>query len=128
MSANRQATIGRRWGQFKPSEWGQIRASFSERIDEDTRSLSCPHQAYILALFTGHIASQTRVRELACLQAIPAVFECSEHLSENRGVPGSSPGLAIPKPEIPHGCKMLWSAGRWLDALGFSCRELVVGG
>jgi hypothetical protein len=57
--------------------------------------LSCPNQAYILALFTGHIASQTRVLELACLQAIPAVFECSEHLSENRGVLGSSPGLAI---------------------------------
>ena len=31
----------------------------------------------------------------ACLQAIPRVFECSEHLSENRGVPGSSLGLAI---------------------------------
>ena len=29
MSANRQATIGRRWVQFKPSQWGQIRASFS---------------------------------------------------------------------------------------------------
>jgi hypothetical protein len=24
MSANRQATIGRRWGQFKPSQWGQF--------------------------------------------------------------------------------------------------------
>ena len=24
--------------------------------------------------------------------------------TENRGVPGSSPGLAIPKPKIPHGC------------------------
>jgi hypothetical protein len=30
MSANRQATIGRRWGQFKPSQWGQFRASFSD--------------------------------------------------------------------------------------------------
>ena len=30
MSANRQATIGRRWVQFKPSQWGQIRASFSD--------------------------------------------------------------------------------------------------
>src|SRR4051812_28583658 len=29
MSANRQATIGRRWGQFKPSQWGQFRPSFS---------------------------------------------------------------------------------------------------
>jgi hypothetical protein len=29
------------------------------------------------------------------LQAIPAVFECSVQLSENCGVPGSSPGLAI---------------------------------
>jgi hypothetical protein len=28
------------------------------------------------------------------------VFECSEHLSENRGVPGSSPGLAIIWAEI----------------------------
>ena len=29
------------------------------------------------------------------LQALPSLFECSEHLTENRGVPGSSPGLAI---------------------------------
>jgi hypothetical protein len=29
------------------------------------------------------------------LQALSGLFECSEHLSENRGVPGSSPGLAI---------------------------------
>jgi RNA polymerase sigma factor (sigma-70 family) len=28
MSAQRQATIGRRWGQFKTSQWGQFRASF----------------------------------------------------------------------------------------------------
>jgi hypothetical protein len=31
MSANRQATIGRRWGQFKPSQWGQSRPSFSAK-------------------------------------------------------------------------------------------------
>jgi hypothetical protein len=39
-------------------------ASFEarERIDSDTKPLSCPNHAYILALFTGHIASQTRVR------------------------------------------------------------------
>jgi hypothetical protein len=29
------------------------------------------------------------------LQVLPRLFEWSEHLSENRGVPGSSPGLAI---------------------------------
>jgi hypothetical protein len=29
-----------------------------ERIDYDTRPLSCPNQGYILTLFTGHIASQ----------------------------------------------------------------------
>jgi GMC oxidoreductase len=29
------------------------------------------------------------------LQVFPRLFECSERLSENRGVPGSSPGLAI---------------------------------
>jgi hypothetical protein len=29
------------------------------------------------------------------LQVFQRLFECSEHLSENRGVPGSSPGLAI---------------------------------
>ncbi len=28
MSAQRQATIGRRWGQIKPSQWGQFRSSF----------------------------------------------------------------------------------------------------
>jgi hypothetical protein len=70
-----------------------VRGEGADRLGHET--LSCPNQAYILALFTGHIASQTRVLELARLQAIPAVFECSEHLSENRGVPGSSPGLAI---------------------------------
>jgi hypothetical protein len=40
------------------------------------------------------------------LQAFPRLFEYSEQLSENRGVPGSSPGLAILKPEIPHGCEI----------------------
>jgi len=34
-----------------------------------------------------------------------------EHTTENRGVPGSSPGLAISKHEIPHGCEMLSTAG-----------------
>jgi hypothetical protein len=29
------------------------------------------------------------------LQAFPALFEHRRHLAENRGVPGSSPGLAI---------------------------------
>jgi hypothetical protein len=43
-------------------------------------------------------------RKKGDLQALPGLFECSEHLSENRGVPGSSPGLAISKREIPHGC------------------------
>jgi hypothetical protein len=28
MSANRQLTIGRTWGQMKPSQWGQFRPSF----------------------------------------------------------------------------------------------------
>ena len=32
MSANRQATIGRRWGQIKPSQWGQFRPLFSLEI------------------------------------------------------------------------------------------------
>jgi hypothetical protein len=29
--------------------------------------------------------------------------------TENRGVPGSSPGLAIPRAEIPHGCGIFCS-------------------
>ena len=37
--------------------------------------------------------------KLACLRAIPTRFECCVHLPENRGVPGSSPGLAIGSPE-----------------------------
>ena len=32
MSANRQATIGRRWGQIKPSHWSQFRPSFPEAV------------------------------------------------------------------------------------------------
>jgi hypothetical protein len=32
---------------------------------------------------------------------------CCGHLSDNRGVPGSSPGLAIPRAEIPHRCGIL---------------------
>jgi hypothetical protein len=35
------------------------------------------------------------VLKLGCLQAILHPFERSGHLSENRGVPGSNPGLAI---------------------------------
>jgi hypothetical protein len=51
------------------------------------------------------------------------MFECSEHLSENRGVPGSSPGLAI---GIPHGDWMLSFAVRIPALAGTSCRNRVV--
>jgi DNA-binding transcriptional ArsR family regulator len=36
--------------------------------------------------------------------AFSASFERSDRTTENRGVPGSSPGLAIAQPVIPHGC------------------------
>jgi hypothetical protein len=36
-----------------------------------------------------------------------------EVTTENRGVPGSSPGLAILKPEIPHGCGIFCLAGQY---------------
>jgi hypothetical protein len=39
MSAQRQATIGRRWGQFKTSQWGQFRASFPYRPNYFKRGL-----------------------------------------------------------------------------------------
>jgi hypothetical protein len=35
------------------------------------------------------------------------IAQLVEHTTENRGVPGSSPGLAIPRAEIPHDCGIL---------------------
>jgi hypothetical protein len=45
--------------------------------------------------YLRRISASAQVPEPACLQAVSPLFECSEHLPENRGVPGSSPGLAI---------------------------------
>ncbi len=68
----------------------------ADRLGHET--LSCPNQTHILALFARHIHLAAPGAEPACLQAIPGVFECRERLSENRGVPGSSPGLATFSP------------------------------
>ena len=48
------------------------------------------------------------------MQALPSrlhgeIAQLVEHTTENRGVPGSSPGLAILKPEIPLGCGIFCS-------------------
>ena len=38
-----------------------------------------------------------------CYPGISPPFEAFDRTTENRGVGGSSPPLAIPRPEIPHG-------------------------
>lgn len=70
MSANRQATIGRRWGQFEPSQWGQFRPSFSWRSIPALSQVSNGGQTDLPATDTGrptarrgpHCASADRLQ------------------------------------------------------------------
>ena len=48
-----------------------------------------------------HLDCCVTVSEPTHLEAFPRVCECSEQRSENHGVPGSSPGLAISRGRIP---------------------------
>src|SRR6478735_8011243 len=65
------------------------------------------------------------------MQALPSrlhgeIAQLVEHTTENRGVPGSSPGLAILKPEIPLGCGMFCSVVQSPLELPAPLAEIVV--
>ncbi|MDP9143761.1 MAG: hypothetical protein M3N43_03545 [Actinomycetota bacterium] len=65
MSANRQVTIGRRWGHFKPSHWGQIRPSFSYRTIKTAKAINPRRGEELEQTLTGgglyHAGSRARV-------------------------------------------------------------------
>ena len=60
MSANRQATIGRRWGQFKPSQWGQ-----SKRPDLIIVLVGCGYEREALAPARTLVEAVIRGRQLS---------------------------------------------------------------
>jgi hypothetical protein len=69
------------------------------------RRVRGPHrrQRMPLADISAEIAPSIQAPEPAPVQGFRPRFETSAHLSENRGVPGSSPGLAIREPPMAQG-------------------------
>ena len=105
-SANRQAAIGRRWDQFKPSQWGQFRTSFSQVHPAGSRIPARPQPVGLRGSRHGRAETD----------------ECGRYTDSMRRSPH---GTSMDPPLTPSGCARTWPGpscarperpGAWLPA------------